>query len=749
MSSRDSETLPVSELREALQAAARGELTPERAIAALTELDAESAADWMCAHPDLAAEVMPAANLGNILERLLVQHSSVMPIPPDRCLDMLDLFADRLSADALIPLLEGAASGNGDRASTLLRQALDRHPRHSGLLRAMVREASRAGDGESFHQALTRLGRADPSQSTVHWIRQRRSDLPDVQRPEARIAVLASFTADPLVSFVDLEVRALGLAPQIYVGPFNSWAQEIVSPESDLYRFEPEIAFLAVAGDDLIPALAGPMSTNDLEAAGRESIERLCAVISRFCASSDALLVVHSLYSAHADPAGVAAGHGAPDRSVWLGELNRRLASELQAMPRVRLLDVRDTLLRRNDGSLDNPKMRLLAGMRLVGPALAALARAYATYVAPVKGLARKCVALDLDNTLWGGIVGEDGPHAIRLGRTSPGAEYREFQQYLKTLAGRGILLAINSKNNPEDALEVIRSHEEMILREGDFSGIRINWRPKPENLLSLAQELNIGVDSFVFVDDNPHERDLMRQALPEVLTPELPADPSLYRTTLESLPELQTLVVTETDETRVQQYQSKRQREELRETTRSLDSYLDSLAIVVRVGLADESSLPRIHQLFQRTNQFNLTTRRYEAGDVAAFSGADGWRLYALRARDRFGDHGLVAVALARLERETWTIDSFLMSCRVISYGIETALLHCLTSDASGAGATDIVGEVVVTPKNAPARDLYRRHGFTAAGSDHGVETWRLDLTGSDVAKPSWIEIERVADET
>jgi FkbH-like protein len=243
-----------------------------------------------------------------------------------------------------------------------------------------------------------------------------------------------------------------------------------------------------------------------------------------------------------------------------------------------------------------------------------------------------------------------------------------------------------------------------------------------------------------VFVDDNPDERELMRQALPQVLTVDLPADPALYRAAVEGLPQVQTLVVTTEDRSRVAQYRSKRERDELKQATGSLDGYLHSLEISAEIAPATAATLARVHQLFQRTNQFNLTTRRYEAGQLATFADDPGWRLYTLRARDRFGDHGLVATALARVAADAWTVDSFLMSCRVIGHGLETALLARICTDARAAGADAVIGEYIESKKNAPARDFYERHGFAPGAANDGVTRFRRALADGGVPAPAWV---------
>ncbi|MGH8645576.1 MAG: HAD-IIIC family phosphatase [Gammaproteobacteria bacterium] len=719
--------------------------TVEQTLSALAQLDLTDTVAWLLAEEQAMRASCNAAALSRLLDMVLV--AGLAQRNPSIMADLITLicrYADVVRADTaaavawVVPPVH-----RGDNVREFLATALKREPQHAKLLRVASEMAVYAGYAPEAHSFLTRLAQADDSQATVNYVYGMREKLPSLGNPRVRVALLSSFTVDSLVPYVDLEVRNLGLDPEFYVAPFNSWVQEVIADDSGLRRFSPEIAFLAVSIDDLVPELAGNPSASLLDDKGRAAVDQMVAVSRQFAAWSDGTLIVHSLYSAYRNPHGILDGRVAPSRLRWLSELTARLADGLQEAPRTYLLDMNELLLHRCGGALDNPKTRYLAHMRIGDRILGEVARAYARYIAPLKGLRRKCVVVDLDNTLWGGIVGEDGPHGVKLGDTSPGLEYQDFQRYLLSLTERGFLLAINSKNNPEDALEVIRSHEGMILREETFSAIRINWRPKNENMLSIAEELNIGVDSMIFLDDNPHERELMRQILPEVLTPELPSDQSLYRQTVELLPQLQSLAVTEEDRNRVQQYRWKRLRDQVRATTQSLDEYLLALEIAVEITRVTDTTLSRAHQLFERTNQFNLTTRRYDAGQLAVFARNPGWRFYILRTRDRFGDHGLVATALVRAEADRWIVDSFLMSCRVIGYGVETALLAVVSEDAREAGATALIGEYIATKKNSPARDFYLRHGFTAEETTDVVARWRRVLNGGSVARPTWIKVE------
>ncbi len=736
--------LPNDLLEQLVKAATKASTTPQ-AIAALAQLDTAEAAAWLLVNEQLARTLCPANELGSLIDTVVrISLAGANGAGASNLAQLVSRYADLVSPDTVASLaVELPYERPGAGVKETLARMLERQPRHPGLLRAAVDRALRGRDSAEAHRLLTELGRADDSQATLHYIWRKRSSLQPSGQPTVRIALMSSFTIDPLAHYLDLECRALGLDPEIYITPFNSWAQEIIAEDSGLRRFDPEVAFLSVAIDDLIGETSAAPAQAELDEAGATAVERILAAASRFSAWSDGVLVVHGFHSAYGDPYGILGGRARKSRSAWLAELDAELAEGLSNLPRAFLLNMAEIFARRPGGDFENPKMRHMAAMRLCGPVVGEVARAYTRYIAPAKGLTRKCVVLDLDNTLWGGIVGEDGPHGIRLGGTSPGSEYQEFQRYLLSLTERGFLLAINSKNNPEDALEVIRSHEAMVLREDAFAAMRINWLPKPENMKSLAEELNIGIDSLIFIDDNPNERAIMRQALPQVLVPEMPNDPSLYRPTVEALPQLQKLTITEEDRTRTQLYRAKRERDQTRHSAGSLDEYLESLDIAVSIGQVDETSLPRVHQLFQRTNQFNLTTRRYAAGELDAMANDPSWRLYTLKARDRFGDHGLVATALVRIENDSWIVDSFLMSCRVIGYGVETALLATLSEDAHTAGAKELVGEYIESAKNAPARDFYSRHGFAQLAAQGEATRWHRSLTGELTVTPKWVRRE------
>jgi FkbH-like protein len=727
-----------TQIHSSLQKVASGTHSLEQTLLALAQLGADEAIALCLSNKEGMRQSFDEKALSlvvdSVLTDALAQNAGKTPVEIST---FAWEFRDIVSADVAVTVL--AAIPVNQRPPLIfeiVESLLKRYPQHGPLIRFSIDIAISCNRLSDAQALMTRLTQADDSLATVSTVYKLRQKFPPPQQVSLRVALLSSFTIDPLVPYADTEFRALGLDPKFYVAPFNSWVQELISDGSGLNRFDSEIAFLAVSIDDFISELAGTFSRSDIGEKGESLVTQIVQAVRQFKSFSKVPVVVHSLYSVYRSLLGTHDSLGS-----WISNLNLRLRSELKDLTHVYVLDMQELLIHRNGGQFDNAKLRFLAQMRIGDRVLGEVARAYARYVAPLKGLRRKCVVLDLDNTLWGGIVGEDGPQRIKLGNTSPGVEYQEFQRFLLSLTEQGVLLAINSKNNLADAFEVIRSHEGMILREKDFSCVRINWDPKPENMVQIARELNIGLDSLIFVDDNPNEREIMRKVLPDVLTIALPTDPSLYRQALASIPQLQTLSVTEEDRLRVEQYRVAQQREQARGSTSSVEEYLSSLEIVVQILSVTDAMLPRVHQLFQRTNQFNLTSRRYSEAQLTEFSKDSNMRLYALRAHDRFGDHGLVAAALTSLLSEKWVLDSFLMSCRVIGYGVETAFLAVLCEKARTAGASVLLGECIETAKNAPARDFYLRHGFMPDGESAGVLSWSLLLDQSNITSPPWIK--------
>jgi FkbH-like protein len=342
----------------------------------------------------------------------------------------------------------------------------------------------------------------------------------------------------------------------------------------------------------------------------------------------------------------------------------------------------------------------------------------------------KKCIVLDLDNTLWGGVVGEDGMDGIHLSLDEKGEPFIAFQQALRDLHTRGIILAINSKNNPDDALLVIRTHPNMLLKENHFAAVRINWNDKVDNMRELAHELNIGLDAMVFLDDNPLQREAVKSALPEVTVPDMPEDPTLYTQTLLSLPYFQSEAITDEDTMRGNFYVTERLRSKAEGRFENREAFLESLNLRVEVVRNDVEAIARISQLTGKTNQFNTNKQPKDEAEIMSrmeHAGSDVWHA---RATDRFGDHGIIAVALVEKQHTRWHVRTLLMSCRVFERGIEDAFVYAIAQAAAEEGAASLSFEFAPTEKNDPAK-MYLEHR-----TQNGI------LSVSDATLPRWITL-------
>jgi FkbH-like protein len=338
---------------------------------------------------------------------------------------------------------------------------------------------------------------------------------------------------------------------------------------------------------------------------------------------------------------------------------------------------------------------------------------------------------LDLDNTLWGGVIGDDGLAGIVLGQGSAlGEAYATFQAYARSLSHRGIILAVCSKNEEANAREPFEKHPEMILKPADIASFIANWNDKATNLKAIAAELNIGLDSLVFVDDNPAERALVRRELPMVAVPEVSDDPISFLQALDDAGYFESVAITEDDKARAGQYQANRERAALKAGVTDMDAYLSSLDMEMIVNRFDALGLQRIVQLINKTNQFNLTTRRYtEEEVVAVMNDPDAFGLQ-FRLIDRFGDNGIVAICIGRKQGEDCLIDTWLMSCRVLGRQVEPTTLNLIAAHARALGATRLIGEYRPTSKNGMVREHYARLGFTAIETrEDGASHAALDL--------------------
>jgi FkbH-like protein len=562
-----------------------------------------------------------------------------------------------------------------------------------------------------------------------------------------KIALLSSFTIDLLSIYLDVNCRLLGLNPEIYIGPFNQYQQEILKEDSKLYSFEPDLILINIQLESVLPqefiTEFPRLSNQDISSQFESIVPTLTRSLDLLAERSKATILVSNFIIPSFSPFGVLESKADRGFGRFYQEVNTELLQRYRSSNQIYIFDLDTIASNFGKSNVTNQAMYYRGSILFSDPFLPVLANQYEGYIKALTNLNRKCIVLDLDNTLWGGIIGEDGIEGIKLNTNYPGNEFVDFQRCLLTYYNRGIILAINSKNNYEDAIEALQNHPSMILREEHFASMQINWRDKVENLLEIASEINIGLDSLVFIDDNPVERERVKQALPDVLVLDLPENPAHYRQALESMNDFNTFTLTSEDLKRGEMYVARRKREDLKENLTSMEDFIASLEITATIKPADEFTLPRITSLINRTNQFNLTTRRYTEPEVesliADFSDTE---IYSLQVTDKFGDEGIVGVVMIKYDDNSVVIDNFLMSCRVIGRKIETVLLQKIMKVAMNRGVTKLIGEFIPSKKNKLVKEFYSNHNFTLLEEQNGKTKWTLDLTDSEIKYPEFITV-------
>jgi FkbH-like protein len=593
---------------------------------------------------------------------------------------------------------------------------------------------------------LEELWRRHPNAGTAAYVIPHYQELcRHVPFATTRLAILRSFTLEPAVPIVRAAALAGGIDLTVQIGSFNTYAPEILDSRSDLYEFDADIVILAVQTRDVTPQLWDcytDLSENDIQRIADGVIADFGTWIATFRARSQAHLIVHGL-----DLPGMAS-QGVLDDQSRHGQLTaiRRINSEVKEIaartPGVYYLDYDGLVARHGRLHWYDERKWLTMRMPIGASNLVHLAEEWLRFIHPATGKISKVLVTDLDNTLWGGVIGEDGIEGIRIGREYPGAAHLALQRALRDLRQRGILLAVSSKNNESDALRALDSHPEMLLRSADFAARRINWNDKASSIREIAAELNLGIGAVCFLDDNPIERERVRTELPEVAVIELPEDPSGYASALRRSPLFERLSLSNEDRMRGRMYAEQRVRQDLANSADSLEAFYQSLGQQVKITPVSRETSGRVAQLTQKTNQFNLTTHRYNEQQILEFAFSPGWRVYSVSVKDRFGDNGIVGAVLIRVTDNVWEIDTFLLSCRVIGRTVETAILSFLTAESRRGGACLLQGHFIATSKNMPCAGLYPAHGFEPDKSNGASTLWCLRPDYAHIDCPAWIQL-------
>lgn len=548
-------------------------------------------------------------------------------------------------------------------------------------------------------------------------------------RESLRLALVGDAATQQLASLLTVLFAEQGVRLEVWEGPFDGIELEAYDPNSELYRFAPDfIAILNVTQALRMRYYARKGSGIDFL---EQEFQRITAIWDALRRHSQAS-IIQSNFALPIERLFGNFDHKIAD-SLYsvVGALNHKLAAAGRERNQILVNDVEaiaSHVGRRN--WYDNRFWNMYKSFCALEH-LPLVAQNIIDVAMSVRGRAVKCVVLDLDNTLWGGVIGDDGVDGIALSAHGDGESFYEFQSFLLELQKRGILLAVCSKNNPENALKPFLEHSEMVLRREHISVFVANWEDKAQNIRHIREKLNIGFDSMVFLDDNPFERNLVRSLLPDVIIPELPEEPAEYVRAICELNLFETSSFSAEDGQRTEMYRQRAEREEEQTAFGSVAEYLQSLETEITVGRFEPKRIPRIAQLMQRSNQFNLATRRRSEAECEELMRNPACHPIFAELKDRLGNHGLISIVVAWAREDDLFLSDWLMSCRVLTRGVEQFLMtHCVEYAAS-LGKKWVLGEYRPTAKNAMVKNFYQQFGFEAAGeTSEGGTRWRLDIS-------------------
>ena len=557
-----------------------------------------------------------------------------------------------------------------------------------------------------------------------------------------RIAVLSSFTINGIQETFRVKCAEKKINCQTFLGSYNQYNQEILNPKSNLYKFNPDITYLildtrSILGD--IWYFPYSIDTKQRTELIENKFGEIKNLIQTFVNHSNSKFIISNFLIPTKSNYGIFETKTNFGFQKMINSLNEKLQNLIHDLDSVYLFDMNGFVTRHGEKNVFDPKQFLFGDIKISLDSIPYLTNDLIGYVIATLGLSKRCIVLDLDNTLWGGVVGEDGFDGIKLGSTPPGNAFVEFQKYLLGLYHRGILLAINSKNNLDDALNVVENHPDMVLKKEHFACMKINWNDKVSNMKEISEDLNFGLENFVFLDDDPLNREFMRSSLPQVLTIDLPKDPSKYAQILEDMNEFNVLKITDEDKKRGMMYTQQKERKDFEKSSSNLQDFLKNMELKITIKKADNFTIPRISQLILKTNQFNLTTKRYQLEEIEKFSHDENMLVGCVQVEDKFGDNGITGAFIVKKNNDIlWEIDTFLLSCRVMGREVEKSILGYIIELARENGVEKIRATYIPTQKNKPVETFLPDCGFEKEG-----ENWII-LVNKVFQSPDFIKVEK-----
>jgi FkbH-like protein len=555
---------------------------------------------------------------------------------------------------------------------------------------------------------------------------------------EIRIAVLSGTTTNEVVDLLELLLLDSGFRPTFYQSDYGRYYEDAVLEPTTISTFKPDIVYIHTCSLNIQSFPPVSCSEDALPGFVDAEMNRFRAVWDSLEANVGCQIIQNNFEL----PASAILGNfdsvSPGGASRFIAELNRLIAVEAAVNPKLLMQDLFAIAARIGMSQWFDPERWFSYKIATTVEGSFAVANSLSSMIGAMYGRSRKVLVLDLDNTLWGGVIGDDGADRILIGRETPLAEaYTAFQEYCLRLHDRGILLAVCSKNDEAVARSGF-AHPDSVLKLEHFSAFKANWEPKYENIWKIAQELNLGADSFVFVDDNPAERAIVEGQIAGIAVPDVGSDVSRYASIIEAARYFEPVSLGKEDLIRARLYQENTQRAELERKFANYGEYLDSLAMTAEIDVFNATYIERIAQLTNKTNQFNLTTRRYTLAEIES-SNSDGRHIGIYgKLTDRFGDNGLISIVLGRIDasesshRPVLHLDLWLMSCRVLKREMEIAMLDGMAERARDKGISTLIGYYIPTAKNGIVADHYEKLGFALVSRDEqsNATTWSLDIT-------------------
>ncbi len=539
-----------------------------------------------------------------------------------------------------------------------------------------------------------------------------------IDKPPVKLAILGNVATQLLATAIEGNAKLEGINLEVFDAGYNQIPFQLIDPQSETYAFRPDFILLYEATDKIYEEFLDEDSTGKRNFADR-LMERIAGFWGMVSQNTNAKILQCNFTEIGDRAFGSYSCKTDVSFTFQIRKLNYLLQQAMAGHSFVYPVDLLSLQLQMGVDKWHNSALYYDTKLACDMNALPHFSKCVVDILKAMEGQVKKCVILDLDNTLWGGVIGDDGIGGIEIGEFGKGHAYADFQRWLKQLKERGILLAVCSKNDEDKAKEPFEKHEEMILKLSDISMFAANWNDKATNIRLIQESLNIGMDSIVFIDDSAFERNLVREFIPEITVPELPEDPADYLDFLQAENLFETISYSDEDRERTNQYQAEFKRKDMRSMAASLEEYLKGLKMTGEMKKFEPDKFARIAQLTQRSNQFNLRTIRYTEDDIKRISEDDKYITAYCTLKDRFGDHGLVSVLILekRSDGEAF-IDTWLMSCRVLKRGMEEFIINSLVDLVKKSGFKRITGEYIQTAKNSMVSDIYPRMGFESLGN-------------------------------